>query len=145
MSEHKTNHRALINASLPSFPPVGRGISIQFGLRVLPKANIALVEPDGHRTVDGKEEIRQREGDGWVPVPEGVKLHELGEPLPIEACDLHVVLVCQYANLASGGKNPPVGVHAMPFEVGKVDMASFTEVCEKSLPGGGLIVFPTTH
>jgi len=138
MGEHNVNEKVLLDKTLPSFPPSGRAFALKFGLQVHPKENIFLVSQENVRDVDGKRQVKVEEE--WKDVPEGKRVHVLGEPLASSDCAVSLVLICQYANTTIAAREPLVGAHVMPVEFGRFDYEDMVKVCEQSLPGRGLVV-----
>ena len=144
MGEHKLNERALAEATFPKFPPLGRDMHLELGASLLPKQNVLLMKPDDVQVIDGVTKVRATGDGGWVDVPEGAEVHVLGEPLPVEKCDVTVTIVCQYANVSVAGPNGrvPVSVTVLPTAIGRYDLRDFLKRCECGLPSGGLVVVP---
>lgn len=125
MGEHKTNETALLQATLPSFPPQGRAFNIELGCSVVPKKEVFLVEK-------GHDE----------PLPEGkTETHVMGEPLDPEKCDIIVTVVMRYANLTLATRDKvPEGAIGLPIQLARVDFVKLVRSCEASLPSQGLVL-----
>ena len=132
MGEHTLNRQALLAKTLPTFPPANHQLGIIFSCAVVPKVNVLLAMPG-----EPLDESRFPEGK----LPEGLKVHVAGTPLPPKDCDVAIGLGCRYEEIhmvaARGG--PHVGVFPLPVELGRVDYQEFLEACERSLPRLGLV------
>lgn len=125
MGEHKTNETALLQATIPSFPPQGRAFNIELGCTVVPKNEILLVE-------GGKD----------AELPEGkTEKHVLGEPLAPEKCDVIITVVMRYANMNLATRDKvPEGAVGLPIHLARIDFAKLVKSCENSLPSQGLVL-----
>lgn len=126
-------------AILPRFPPPGRAFDIAIGVRVLLKKNVMLAADDALRRLpDGEMEYQpDSPGDEWLPVPDHVVALPLGQPIQPEFCDVELVPVIQYANVAIRDKNgaASAGAHVPErVSIARFDFKAFVEACEQSLP-----------
>ena len=143
MGESKSNLTALIAATLPAFPPAGRDGNPQIGWRVAWKENVLILAKEDMRDVDGEKQCR-RHGDGaWRKLPEGWSMHELGQPLPPEKCDVVLAVVALWIDtMAARQGQQRAGLAPMGVELARVDLCAFLKIAEASLPSERRIVAP---
>ena len=92
MSEHASNPTALLAATFPMWPPANRVGGVQIITRPEPKRHVYLVAPGGHHSedADGRRKIH---AEACAKAGLTQELHTLGEPLPLEKCDVVLMLL----------------------------------------------------
>jgi len=90
MGEHKTNPEAMFAASLPPLMPFNEAVAIDFQAVVMPKPNVLLL-PAKDIGDEGRK-IRLPGKDDFEDAPEGSEVFELGAQLPLDKCDVVIVL-----------------------------------------------------
>jgi hypothetical protein len=143
MSEHHSNPTALIAATLPTWPPPNRIGGVQVITRPAPKRHVYIVAPGGHHSEDA-DAGRKAHAEACAKAGIAQELHTLGEPLPVEKCDVVLTLLSQWGDLSSigPGRQPREGHHILPGEVARYDMREFLAHSEASLPEEKRIVSP---
>ncbi len=140
MSDHKHNLTALVAKTLPAWPPVDRLPGIGITTRVVPKRNVYVVVPD-----EPSEENRKAHAKACQRAGIEQELHQLGEPLPVEKCDVALVFAAGWLDTNSGlrpGQAPREGHRMLPGEITRFDMREFVANCEASLPEEQRIINP---
>jgi hypothetical protein len=139
MGEHKTNFQAILAQMLPTAFPPGKEMQFQIAAHVYPARNVILAAPEDFRasTEEGKaHEVKksalgQEPGDEWVPVPNGCKVLELGNPLDPADCELSIELVPIVIDVAlpvltmPGGQRNVRASHGPAFILAKANLAAF--------------------
>jgi hypothetical protein len=123
MSDHKSNPRATLNATLPPLLPVGHRVGVDIQLQVMPQVQVMLVPPQRMRTTEGVVEILTGDPEEWRKPPEGSDVCELGKPLPPEKCDVVAILGTMVEDmlgpklLTQGGQQPRGRVASGPMAI----------------------------
>jgi hypothetical protein len=152
MGEHTTNITALIAKTLPRFPPEGRAGHVQLEYRVAQKRHVYLVAPGVPMSEEGvAAHAKLCQERGWPPQ----EVLPLGQPLPLEKCDLVVVAAAVWVDTTPQGARhmvnpqtkemvlqPRMGAHVMPGEFARVDLVQFMAHAEASLGEVPRIVRP---
>lgn len=110
MSEHKHNHNALLNATLPAITADGESFTSTVITSRRPADGIVLmtkqeIEENVRRGDDGALELRDPENGEWKPQPPEVEVWELGKRLPPEkvVLDFHLATVVERRSKIIGG------------------------------------------
>lgn len=142
MGEHHDNLMALLAATLPQFPPVGRETEGRIGLRVAPKRDILLLTRDSVREVEGETQVRQSPEAAWEKVPDGLRVHVIGERLKDEDLDVVFALGALWVDTSLPVPGGRAGIHFIPGEITRVDYRAFLQAAERSLPEERRIIAP---
>ena len=134
MGDSKHNIKSLLRETLPKFPPLNRDVQPGMAFRALPKRCVFLVQP-GEET-DPQELAAHAAYCQQVGVEQVI--HQLGEPLGQELCDVVLLLIAGWFDTAA--PQPTAGQMTLPGEVLRLDMKEFIENAEKTIGGGSRII-----
>ncbi len=104
MSEHKSNPDAVLRAMLPPALPAGCRATGLLVTKVVPAAGVLPYPREHMRKIEaGGFEMQKFPSEEWIPAPEGVRLHPIGDPLPPELCDIVVMVGTEVEDTLAGG------------------------------------------
>lgn len=136
MGESKTNLNSLLRDTMPAFPPLNRDCGVAIEPRVVPKRNVFLTMPG----VETDQQALAQHAEGCKAMGRDQVIHQLGQPLGPELCDVVLMLVAGWIDTAA--PQPTIGRMVLPGEVLRTDMNEFLEHAEKSIGGGSRIIQP---
>jgi hypothetical protein len=143
MGEHTSNLLALLAKTLPAFPPPDRDGQMQIGWMAQPKPNVLVLLKSDIREMLGSKQFRRSDDSEWKNLPPDLETHPLGEPLPIEKCDVVFGLVAMWADTHAERMGQQRGnIFGLPGEFARMDMRAFLKRAEASLPAERRIVAP---
>jgi hypothetical protein len=140
MGDHQSNRTALMAATLPTFPPRGRDGAGEIRYMLAPKKFVFLYWP-------GEIDEEQRKAHEAMCAAKGLpaqEMHEVGQQLPPEKCDVVFVCAAGWVDTDSlgQGKRPRAGSHLIPGEMARVDLLAFMHQAEASLGPEDRIIRP---